>query len=72
MFLSPPTLREINTQQKPGNYQVTFNASNYSSGVYYYELSVENFSVTKKMLLLKWTLIEMKRVYFSNQLHFNV
>lgn len=36
-----------------GNYEVTFNGSALSSGVYYYKLSTEKFSDTKKMILSK-------------------
>jgi Secretion system C-terminal sorting domain len=36
-----------------GNYSVSFNASKLSSGVYFYRLSSDNFSVTKKMVLMK-------------------
>ncbi len=43
----------VNKQQKPGNYQVTFNASKLSSGVYYYQLKFGNTVKTKKMILLK-------------------
>ncbi|MEG8946109.1 Ig-like domain-containing protein [Rosettibacter firmus] len=39
--------------QNPGNYRVTFNASNLSSGVYYYRLKANNYSESKKMILLK-------------------
>jgi photosystem II stability/assembly factor-like uncharacterized protein len=43
----------VNKQQQPGNYEVEFNASNLSSGVYFYQLSTENIHLTKKLLLLK-------------------
>lgn len=43
----------INKKQKPGNYKVTFDAGKLSSGIYYYNLSSESFSITKKMVLLK-------------------
>lgn len=36
-----------------GSYSIIFNASNLSSGIYYYKLSSENFSETKKMILIK-------------------
>ncbi len=49
--------REIETlvsqRQKAGLYQVTFNASRLSSGVYFYRIVAGNFSDTKKLLLLK-------------------
>ncbi|HPN37121.1 MAG TPA: T9SS type A sorting domain-containing protein [Melioribacteraceae bacterium] len=34
-------------------YQIYFDASNFSSGVYYYKLSQENYSQIKKMLFIK-------------------
>ncbi len=43
----------VNEKQAPGNYAVQFNASNLSSGVYFYTLRVGNFTATKKMVLLK-------------------
>ncbi|MFA7290155.1 MAG: GDSL-type esterase/lipase family protein [Melioribacteraceae bacterium] len=43
----------VNKEQASGNYQVQFNASNLASGVYYYRLSADNFSVSKKMIVLK-------------------
>ena len=36
-----------------GDYKVTFNAGNLSSGIYFYRLTAGNYSQTKKMLLLK-------------------
>ena len=36
-----------------GYHSVTFNAGNLSSGVYFYALEAENFTITKKMLLIK-------------------
>jgi len=43
----------FNGNQKAGTYNVTFNASNMSSGVYFYQLKAGNFISTKKMVLLK-------------------
>ncbi|MBK7378337.1 MAG: T9SS type A sorting domain-containing protein [Ignavibacteriales bacterium] len=43
----------INEQKVPGNYQIDFNASELSSGIYYYTLTVGNFTSTKKMSLVK-------------------
>ena len=49
--------REVETlvdeKQTAGTYEATFNASQYSSGVYFYKLTTDNFSETKKMLLIK-------------------
>jgi hypothetical protein len=38
---------------KAGNHQITFNAANLSSGVYYYRIEANNEVLMKKMLLLK-------------------
>jgi hypothetical protein len=38
---------------EPGEYYFDFNASSLSSGVYFYSLQGENFSYTKKMVLVK-------------------
>jgi hypothetical protein len=43
----------VNEKQTPGTYEVTFDASKYSSGVYYYKLITDGFSETKKMILIK-------------------
>ncbi|PKL88826.1 MAG: hypothetical protein CVV23_08415 [Ignavibacteriae bacterium HGW-Ignavibacteriae-2] len=43
----------IDGYEKAGIYTVDFNASNLSSGIYFYNFSGNNFSQTKKMLLLK-------------------
>jgi hypothetical protein len=39
--------------QKAGNYVANFNASKLASGVYLYRLQAGNFTVTKKMVLMK-------------------
>ncbi len=43
----------VNENKLPGKYEVNFNATNLASGIYYYTLSGNNFSKTKKMMLLK-------------------
>jgi hypothetical protein len=43
----------VNEIQQPGNYSVIFNASNVSSGVYFYTLNADNFSEVKKMIISK-------------------
>jgi hypothetical protein len=36
-----------------GNYKVTWNASNYASGIYFYRMETDNFVQVRKMLLMK-------------------
>ena len=43
----------VNEIQRPGNYKVQFDATNLSSGVYFYRLQSRSFTETKKLLLLK-------------------
>jgi photosystem II stability/assembly factor-like uncharacterized protein len=43
----------INQQLKPGTYEIEWDGTNYPSGVYFYELTTENYSATKKLILLK-------------------
>ncbi|MCB9210682.1 MAG: CotH kinase family protein [Ignavibacteriales bacterium] len=43
----------VKDKKEPGNYSVDFNAFGYSSGVYFYQLRVNDFIESKKMLLLK-------------------
>ncbi|MCC6549090.1 MAG: T9SS type A sorting domain-containing protein [Ignavibacteriaceae bacterium] len=43
----------VNGVQQAGSYTVQFNASNLSSGVYFYTISAPGFTSTKKLTLLK-------------------
>ncbi|TRZ64397.1 T9SS C-terminal target domain-containing protein [bacterium] len=43
----------VNEKQNAGTFEITFNASQYPSGVYFYRLTTEGFSETKRMLLVK-------------------
>ena len=43
----------VNEYEAAGSYNVTFNASNFASGVYIYQLRSGNFLATKKLLLMK-------------------
>ncbi len=49
--------REVKTlfdeAKEPGNYKVLFNAEGLSGGVYFYTLRVDNYSITKKLILIK-------------------
>ncbi len=43
----------INQQLQPGTYEVQWDASAYSSGIYFYSLSSSYATLTKKMILIK-------------------
>lgn len=43
----------VNEIQPAGTYEVTFNASHYPGGVYFYRLNTGDFSQTNKMLMIK-------------------
>lgn len=43
----------VNEYKSSGNHSVDFNAADFSSGVYFYSLSVNNFTQTRKMILEK-------------------
>ncbi|HMN17434.1 MAG: T9SS type A sorting domain-containing protein [Ignavibacteriota bacterium] len=43
----------INEEKKAGFYKVDFDASDLTSGIYFYKLSTDNFSAARKMTILK-------------------
>jgi photosystem II stability/assembly factor-like uncharacterized protein len=43
----------VNEEQSAGTYEVELNASQLSSGIYFYQLKVDEFILTKKMVLLR-------------------
>ena len=43
----------VNSKLSPGSYEYTFDASKFSSGVYFYKLETMNFVETKRMVLVK-------------------
>jgi hypothetical protein len=43
----------VDRNMDAGSHTVSWDASNYSSGVYFYRISAENFTETKKMMMLK-------------------
>lgn len=43
----------VDEYRSAGNYETEFNASDFSSGIYFYQLKAGNFVETKKMILLR-------------------
>jgi hypothetical protein len=43
----------VNDELSRGTYKIVFDGSNYSSGIYFYELVTEGYKETKRMILLK-------------------
>jgi len=43
----------VNEFKSQGRYSVNFNAGNLASGVYIYRIKVNDFSTSKKLLLMK-------------------
>lgn len=43
----------VNERKSPGKYSVKFDGTNYPSGIYFYELTADNFSQRRKMCLIK-------------------
>jgi len=43
----------VNEQLQPGTYEATFDGSSLNSGIYFYRLTTEGFTETKKMLMIK-------------------
>jgi photosystem II stability/assembly factor-like uncharacterized protein len=43
----------VNSNLQKGNYSINWNASQFSSGVYFYKLESSSFTSTKKMMLVK-------------------
>ncbi len=43
----------VNTNRSAGSYDVTFNATNLTSGIYFYKIKSGNFVSVKKLILLK-------------------
>lgn len=43
----------VNENLNSGYYNIQWNAENYPSGIYFYKLETENFSETKRMILVK-------------------
>jgi len=43
----------VNEEKPAGSYEIEFNASSLSSGVYYYQIKSGEFLATKKLMLMK-------------------
>jgi hypothetical protein len=43
----------VNEEKSPGRYEVKFDGSGLASGIYFYRITTNNFTGTKKMLLMK-------------------
>lgn len=43
----------VNEKQRPGNYEVMFDANKLTSGIYFYNLKTGDYVETRKMLLMK-------------------
>ncbi len=43
----------VNEEKHAGNYEVTFDGSGLSSGIYFYKFNTENYTSVKKMILMK-------------------
>jgi len=43
----------VNEELKPGSYQIQWDASGYTSGVYFYRVIIGDYSATNKMMLVK-------------------
>ncbi len=43
----------VNQRQNAGNYTVSFNGENLPSGIYFFRLETENYTETRKMVLMK-------------------
>jgi hypothetical protein len=43
----------VNEQLRPGTYSVEWNGTNYSTGIYFYKLQTQNYTESKKMVLVK-------------------
>ncbi|MCX6165869.1 MAG: T9SS type A sorting domain-containing protein [Ignavibacteriae bacterium] len=43
----------VNEKQSPGVYEVTFDGSQFPSGIYFYKLETDSYRETKRMLMIK-------------------
>ena len=52
-ILGQEVITLVNEQQPAGNYEVSFDATNLTSGIYLYKIQAGEFVETKKMILLR-------------------
>ena len=52
-FLGREVTTLVNETKSTGSYEIVFDASNLPSGTYFYTLIAENYSTTKKMIIIK-------------------
>jgi len=52
-LLGSEVVELVKGEVETGAYEITFNASNLPSGVYFYQLQAGSFLQTRKMILLK-------------------
>jgi hypothetical protein len=43
----------VNEEKQPGTYEIKYDASGLTSGIYFYKLLVGNYNQTRKMILMK-------------------
>ena len=43
----------VNQNQIAGSYEIEFDASQYPSGLYFYTININDYSQTRKMMLVK-------------------
>ena len=43
----------VNEEKEPGTYKVKFDASNFTSGVYFYRIEAGEYIAVKKLILMK-------------------
>ena len=52
-ILGKEVMRLVDEVKTPGSYSVMFNGSGLASGMYFYRITVNDFTTTKKMMLIK-------------------
>jgi hypothetical protein len=52
-ILGKEVAKLVDGEKIAGNYKVTFNGSDLSSGIYFYQLRAKSFFETKKLILIK-------------------